>query len=417
MTSVRIRIWTGKVEESTEIHNVETAQRSVNVDDAARIFNSRYIRDCNNIQSSAFLFLCSDIEMSFGATNWKRKKYLFMNERLSKEEYAEKMSEINLRSRAEVEKYKEKFDQMMHECVWPEKMSFDDEGSVGEYLFNTRNCKYCYQCVKAARDLYRCSFVAQDTHDNAYCISVYNVADSYGCVDMSQGINCRFCFSCNNAQDLEYCTACYNCENCFGCIGLQRKKFCIFNKEYSEEEYWKLVDQIKLQMLEVGEYGQFFPLKYSPCYFPQSGAALYFGADKETGKKLGALDFDPESEGAIGEDLIDSSKTRSNKDIPDTAEELDPEDWVGVPIMDEEHGRRFAFLKPEIEYYRKFNIAPPNCHPVYRMQNMIRRANIAVFEETKCDKCNTALTVAKNLAFPQRKIYCKPCYRVYMENR
>jgi len=410
-------IWTGKNEESAEMHNVEAGQRSVGVDDAARVFNSRYIRDCNNIQNSAFLFLASDLEMCFGAVNRKRKKFMFFDEQLTEGEYKEKISSIDLSSRKEVEKWKVRFDQVMRECVWPAKMSFDDEGSVGEYLYNTRNCKYCFQCVKAARDLYRCSFIAADTFDNAYCICAYDVSNSIGCVDLDVSINCKFCYSCKSCQNLEYCMACYNCENCFGCVGLNRKQFYIFNKEYSEDEYWQLVDQIKCQMLDSGEYGQFFPLAFSPCYFPQSGAALYFGADEAIGKQLGALEFDPESEGAIGDDLIDKSKTRSSKEIPDTAEELDPDEWVGVPIMDEEYGRRFAFLRPEIEFYRKFKIAPPNRHPVYRMQQMIRRANLAVFEEAVCTKCNKSLTVAKNLTFPERNIYCKPCYRKYMEGR
>lgn len=85
--------------------------------------------------------------------------------------------------------------------------------------------------------------------------------------------------------------------------------------------------------------------------------------------------------------------------------------------MDEEHGRRFAFLKQEIDFYKKNHIAPPNCHPVHRMQAMIKRANMAVFEQTSCSKCGIELTVAKNQSFPQRNIFCKPCYRKYLEGR
>lgn len=410
-------VWSELIENSADVHNVTTARECYEIDDAARIHNSRYVRDCGNIINSAFAFLCNDCEYCFGVTNWRRKKYILFDKQLSKEEYIKEIKEINLRSRAEVDKQKGKFEKQMAEAIWPEKMSYDDEGSVGEYLYNVRNCRYCYFCVKSSRDMYRCASTAADTHDNAYCLDVINVSDSFSCVSLYKAKSCRFCFSCEKAQNLEYCVQCVNCENCFGCVGLTRKNFYIFNKEYPEDEYWKLVDEIKTKMLETGEYGEFFPLKHSPCYFAQSGAALYFGADEADGKRLGALEYDPESEGAIGEDLIDESKTRSNSEIPDLAEDMDTDDWVGVPIMDEQCGRRFAFLRPEIEFYKKFKIAPPNCHPVYRMQKMIRRANIAVFEEAKCEKCNKDITVAKNLTFPKRRFYCTECYRAYMETR
>ncbi|MBU0531082.1 MAG: hypothetical protein ABIG32_00860 [Candidatus Uhrbacteria bacterium] len=410
-------VWSHRAIESSDIHNVATVQQSHQIDDAGRIFNSRYVRDSGQIQNSAFMAFCSDCEDCFGAVSQKRKKYLWFNEQLNESEYQKRISGIDLGTRSEVLRYQERFDEMLRESVWPENMSVDAEGCVGEYLFNVRNCRYCYQCVKASRDLFFCGFTASDTHDSAYCLSAISAADSYGCVDIFDSHACLLCNSVGGSLHLEYCLQCIDCENCFGCVGLRRKKFCIFNRQFTEDDYWKQLDEIKCALLARGEYGEFFPLAMSPCYFPQSGAAMYFGATAEDGRQLGAAEYDPESLGAIGEDLIDTAKTRRSDEVPDSIDALDVDEWAGTPIMDTESKRRFAMIKPEIAHYQKLRIAPPDRHPVFRIQQMMRRANIAVFEEVRCAKCHQSLTVAKNLAFPQRTIYCEACYRAYMETR
>jgi hypothetical protein len=42
---------------------------------------------------------------------------------------------------------------------------------------------------------------------------------------------------------------CRNCSNCFGCWNLRNKKYCIFNEQFSKEEYFK-----KLAPLNLGSY-------------------------------------------------------------------------------------------------------------------------------------------------------------------
>ena len=44
----------------------------------------------------------------------------------------------------------------------------------------------------------------------------------------------------------------HNCQYCFGCIGLRNKSYGIFNKQYSKDEYYQLLDKIKTKMLKDG---------------------------------------------------------------------------------------------------------------------------------------------------------------------
>jgi hypothetical protein len=205
----------------------------------------------------------------------------------------------------------------------------------------------------------------------------------------------------------------YDCEDCFGCIGLHHKRFHIFNKLYNEDDYWKKVDEIKTRMLSCGECGRFFPLWMSPMYFGESGGVNHFGAELAEWSVLGGKTFDSESAGAIGD--LSLGSPRSSLEIPDSIDDVRDEEWVGKPILDESARRRFAFLKPELDYYRRKRIAPPHEHFTTRMIGLIHESNLAVFDSTSCAKCSAKIKISRNLVYRNRRVYCQSCFRAYLE--
>jgi len=62
------------------------------------------------------------------------------------------------------------------------------------------------------------------------------------------------------SSDLAYCDNCYSCKDCIGCVGLNKKRYCILNRQYSKEEYETLAATIIKQLRETGEWGKFFPV-------------------------------------------------------------------------------------------------------------------------------------------------------------
>lgn len=103
---------------------------------------------------------------------------------------------------------------------------------------NLTNCKNCYL-----------SFGCMESEDTYYSTDSYKLRD---CTDVwwsreielgvgiynSKGLyDCLFCQDCTDSHNLIFCSSCYNCSDCFGCFNLNRKKYCIFNVEYSKEEY------------------------------------------------------------------------------------------------------------------------------------------------------------------------------------
>lgn len=87
---------------------------------------------------------------------------------------------------------------------------------------------------------------------------------------------CHFCLYVFHSRDLWYCEQCFTCNNCFGCVGLRNKNYCIFNKQYTPEEYWKTVQKIIKHMQQTGEWGQYFPATISPFAYNESVAYDYY---------------------------------------------------------------------------------------------------------------------------------------------
>ena len=73
------------------------------------------------------------------------------------------------------------------------------------------------------------------------------------------------CLYTNNCRYSSYMDSCEGCQYCFGCVGLRKKQYCVLNKQYTKEEYESLVEKIKGNMKERGEWGNFFPLSSAYC--------------------------------------------------------------------------------------------------------------------------------------------------------
>ena len=401
-------------EDSAEVFRCGAVLNSFDVIHSYRIHNCKFVRECFDCMNSSFIFDCRNCEYCFGATNKRNKKYIWFNEQLSKDEWEKRVSEIDLGSRVVLESYRQKFYELMRDQgVWPENFNDSVTNSTGEYLTKTTNMVDCYACEDGSLNQYSCNHSQGKSEDNAF--SGYPVNGSNFCYSASgSGNKQKYCFLTIRSDNMEYCLLCYNCTDCFGCVGLQRKQFCIFNKQYEEEEYWRRVDELKCAMLERGEYGEFFPAKYSPSYWGDSGAPYWFGTTKEEAKGIGVMEYDPESHGAIGRELMDESNMRSVSELPDHIKDLS-DDWSGKPLMDTEVNRRFALIKPEIEFYRRMKIAPPKKHFISRMKDLWTHTSMGRFEKASCAECGKELRVAINAAHPERKVYCRKDYLTYIE--
>lgn len=403
------------VEQVAETFMIKNTSKSFRLIYCERLYNVRVAMNCFDCSNSAYLFDCRNCEYCFGAANQRSKTYLWFNEQLTREEWERRRAEVDLSRRSVYEANLQKFSALVDAAFWPEGFNEKAPNCTGEYL---RNCDHCTSAFASdgAKDSEWICYSYGKTERNYLCCGAVDGSDNYFSATVPDSSNCLFGMNLSRCLNVEYCIACLNCENCFGCVGLNRKTFCIFNQQYSEVDYWIKLDEIKCAMLDSGEYGEFYPTSFASTYPRESVSGINLGMTQEDIAKYHFPDFDPESAGAIGE-LGDVTLLKDPALIPDAIADVNVDEWGGVALLDKQMGRRFAFLKHELTFYKEQKIAPPTRHFIHRVDSLYHTANLFLLEETHCAKCGKKLSVAKNKTFTNRKHLCREDYLKYLESR
>lgn len=121
---------------------------------------------------------------------------------------------------------------------------------------NSENCEYADTAVKSKNCYYSfCVFYCEDVYYARYSRKCTSCSDVTFCVDCQwckECTDCKNCYmtdysqDCANCSDSAYCKDCYSCEYCFGCVGINHKKYHIFNKPYTKEQYVEYVGKLDL---------------------------------------------------------------------------------------------------------------------------------------------------------------------------
>jgi hypothetical protein len=276
--------------DTTSCYDSEFCYDSVRVDKSYHTVGSIMSENCVDVWFSKNCVGCTNC---FGCVNLRNSTYKIFNEEYSKEEYLEKIKSMKLdtwegfsNARKQAEEFWKKF---------PIKymLGFRNYDVLGEDIKDSKNVKYSY-IVKKGENLKYVQDLPFGGASNSYDYTCWGVSASqiYECMIVGEyADNIKFCFECWPAcQDLEYCINMRRSRNCFGCVGMKDKQYCIFNIQYSKEEYINLVSKIKQQMNDVPyvdkrgniyKYGEFFPVEMSPFAYNETLLNDQFPSNKE----------------------------------------------------------------------------------------------------------------------------------------
>lgn len=367
-------------------------------------YNSDFIISSDDCLDSKFLMDCKNCTNCFGGINLRNKKYVFFGEQLTKEDYEKKISQINLGSRSVFKHWEDEFKKYINSSIKkPLRNRKNVINSRGDVLIDCRNCfesfwieegenlRYANLGIKVrdSMDIVLTSLNSSECYENNYSLASNRL---------------KFSFFNRASSDLEYCMDCNNCTNCFGSNGLRNKKYCVFNKQYSETEYWELVDKIKTKILKDGEYGEFFPVSMSPFPYNSTLAHIEFPMGKEKIESIGGFFFEPE----ISMNENERSNVLQSSDIPDDIKNVDDE-IVKKILICEVTGKPFRITKPELNFYRTKSLPIPAKHPYQRILERFEKKNPFKLWDYPCSNCgkemHTSYDPAKKL-----KVYCEDCY-------
>jgi hypothetical protein len=215
-------------------------------------------------------------------------------------------------------------------------------------IYDCENMKYCTDSYNGCTDC-------------ADCFSLYGPVNlCYECyaigVGCYQGIAISDCYP---FSSLSYCETCYGCSNCFGCVGLKNQTYCIFNKQYSKEDYEIQVAKIIAHMQNTGERGQFFHPSLSTFGYNETVANDYYPSTQTESEKAGYHWSHYEAPQPTAENTI------QGKDLPTTIDGVN-DDILKSVIVCEVTGRLFRIEAKELEFYRKHHLPLPPRHPDQR---------------------------------------------------
>ncbi len=367
----------------------------------AESFECIFVRDANGCQSC------------FGSANIRNQKYQFFNEQLTKEQYQEKINQYDLGSYIGYQKAQK--DATEHWKKYPPKPNYEEfnVNSTGNFVFESKNCKECFEVVGAEDSKFLLLAPAPPIKD---CYDVFswgnNLQLAYECSNAGENAsNMRFVNESGIGQiDAEYTKLSNGGAHHFGCVGVKKGEYVIFNKKYPEKEYYELKEKIKKHMAEmpyvdkkgnIYKYGEFFPIELSPFAYNETFANNFLPLSKEEVEENGYAWREPEKR--------EHKSTIKASDLPDHIQDT-PENILSEVIGCSSCKRGYRIIEMELNFLKKMNLPLPRQCPFCRINKKINQwvKNMRVLDRT-CDKCNASFQTAFDKD-DAPILYCKPCW-------
>ncbi|MDD2870804.1 MAG: hypothetical protein PHS49_02340 [Candidatus Gracilibacteria bacterium] len=244
-----------------------------------KIFYSRFINNSNNIWFSSNLTGCSECLFCNDLDNCS---FYIENIKYEKEEYFVKKANA-LKDKT---KYLEYFKNVNK--TGKNNNSTNVEGSGFYNSHDVKNGYFGYN-VKTGRNLIFVGGI--NGNENMYDVltgGAQQAHDLYGIMG-ANGDNLYCSMNVSDSTNIYYSFFVTSCSYCLGCIGLRNKSYCIFNKQYTKEEWHKEVIKIFSKIEQEGTLGDFFPGIINPFYFNDTLAGLFGNFSKQEVEKQGFM--------------------------------------------------------------------------------------------------------------------------------
>lgn len=363
-------------------------------------YNCRNVYFSSQCSDSAFLIDCRNCSNCFMSWGLRNKQYCISNVQYSKQEYEAKMKEFPLDSYLFVSDCKKQFKDFLKSATYPHMWKHGTvENSTGDILSYVQNCQECYEVMRSKDCKFLLgAFDAKDVYDCAY---VFGELGYENCESVQMPYQSCFNFGCYSGANLLYCDTCMNnCKDCFGSVSLKNARYVILNKQYTKDEYEKLMPKIIEHIKKTGEWGEFTPAKNSPFAYNESEANDYAPLTKEQAIKNGWQWKDDDENGAAYVGLPET--------IPDSIKEVG-EDIVGKVLTCEKTGKLFKVIAQELRFYREAGIPIPRLCPAARRQELIEWRNPRNLWNRACSDCGKLMQTTFT---PQNtaRVVCEDCY-------
>ncbi len=335
-----------------------------------------------NCSDSYFLYNCKNCTNCFGCSNLVSKSYCMWNTQYTRDEYFKQLALLNIQSYQALREVQEKFfDEIYLPSVHRYANIFSSVRCTGDNINESKNCQNCFEAFKHVENS-KYTFGTLDVKETYDGNGVFDNELCYEGVDCNRDAGNFASITTYDSTNVKYAFNCHNLQNCFGCVGLRKKSYCILNKQYSKDEYEKLLPQIIEQMNatpyfdqkgRVYKYGEFFPTEISPFSYNETIAYEYFPLKRAETEEHGYAWLDKESR-TYHVDI-------EANDLPDDLKDVD--DSILNKVIgclhkgqcDDQCTEAFKILPEELQFYKRNHIALPRLCPNCRHFQRLKKRN------------------------------------------
>jgi hypothetical protein len=365
-------------------------------------FDSEYLDRCSQLSHSHLCYNCHGGTWLIGCAGVRSASNMILNVPKSKEECQECLERLK-HDREYRKEFKEKFRCLRNYVPKPPTWKHRCEKSSGDELRH---------CIKLENG-YNVSYGITSAY-------LYECGKSVDCSDCSRSDKAELLFECSVAHGLDrsaFCNLCFHSSNllycehfthgamfCFGSIALGQHRYCALNKQYSKEEYVRLVSRIVNHMHETGEWGEFFPTSDSPFGYNETRAAEWWPLTEEEVSSRG-WHWHGVDEEAV-EPVLDMIESDA---LPHSTED-GAGMVVGKLIRCRETGKPYRISASELAFYRDKRLCLPRVSPRQRYVRRCSAFRPKPLWERACEACGDAISTIYAVDNPSL-VYCRKCYR------
>ena len=365
-------------------------------------YNGVFLRSCMNCSDCAFCFDCTGCKNCFGCVGLRTKQWHLFNKPVSEEECRRYRDGISSHTfLQEVKRHTEDFERSA-----PHRSSYQlqSEDCTGDNIYMSRNC--------------RCCFEIENCEDVAYGNQAKNFKDSMDVCGALMGGELQYenisaggstrtigsYLSWHNS-DSAYLNYSHYCRDCFGCIGLRHKRFCILNRQYTEQEYRDLLPQVIAHMQLSKEWGEFFPVSIAPFSYNETNAMSYFPLTREEVLERG-WNWRDEDDGQ-------GKYMGPSVEIPNNIVDVDDALCDRILVC-QNTSKPYKIIPQELRFYHSMGLPVPRQAFEQRHRDRLARANPRRLWKRMCGQCSKIIETSYAPDRPET-VYCESCYlhRVY----
>ena len=390
--------------------------------------NSNECYFCTNLNNSEYCIWCVWIS---------DRKYCVFNKQVSEAEFYNTLEKI-FYSYESLESFKREYQKFKEDFSKLSVKNIGAEHAIWNTIRFAKNITSSYGVIDA-EDVFHSWIIGLNSNNILSSTHGWsNSSNIYQNVWFSESIQSAF-NSFWTGKNCFYTYDCRHCEDCLFCIWLISKKYCIFNIQYSEDEYKdisrKVIDGAKDEWFWwnfLSPYVSLFPYNdtiandFYPVeevrYLDQNKQVLKIEQKDKKGTGIVYV-LDPTSEiseaflDLWGEEKIsitwrtkDTQSTTAQtmnsilaRDMPEISDIDDSTENLVVSC--EQSGKIFRIIKEELAFYKQYNIPLPRKHPEIRYKYRFESTPKNTFFLRKCIECwSSVLSV-----WERDKIICENC--------